>query len=127
MAEVLNQVFPEGIVNHIAELIPRDPEIEWETVFGSTVIYKTKHMITYGGGPEGGYVYFFREREAGWYSWRRDWFQPPVYTKVDGQVAILWDDDGVERMGVVPYDYEPPEDEEIIICSDEWSEMISDE
>jgi hypothetical protein len=126
MAEVLNQVFPEGIVNHIAELIPRDPEIEWETVFGSTVIYKTKHMITYGGGPEGGYVYFFREREAGWYSWRRDWFQPPVYTKVEGQVAIWWDD-GVERIGVVPHDYEPPEDEEIIICSDEWSEMISDE
>ena len=126
MVEVLNQVFPDGVVDLIAELVPEDPEIEWEEVFGSTVIYKTKHMITYGGGPEGGYVYFYREREAGWYKWERGWFQEPRYTKVDGQVAI-WFDDGVERIAVVPDDYEPDEDEEIIICSDEWSETISDD
>jgi len=53
MVEVLSQILPEGVVDHIAELIPEDPEIEWETVYGSTVIWRTKHMITYGGGPEG--------------------------------------------------------------------------
>ena len=45
---------------------------------------------------------------------------------MDGQVAI-WFDDGEERIAVVPHDYEPDEDEEIIICSDEWSETISDD
>jgi len=94
--------------------------------FSITVIWRTKHFITYGGGPEGGYVYFYRERERGWYKWERGWFQEPTYTKVDGQVAI-WFDDGVERIAVVPHDYEPDEDEDIIICSDEWSEMISDD
>ena len=42
MVEVLSHVFPEGVVDHIAELIPEDPEIEWETVFGSTVIYNIR-------------------------------------------------------------------------------------
>ena len=126
MVEVLNQILPEGVVDQIAELIPEDPEIEWDTTYGSTVIWRTKHFITYGGGPEGGYVYFYRERERGWYKWERGWFQEPTYTKVDGQVAI-WFDDGVERIAVVPHDYEPDEDEDIIICSDEWSEMISDD
>jgi hypothetical protein len=57
MVEVLSQILPEGVVEQIAELIPEDPEIEWETTYGSTVIWRTKHFITYGGGPEGGYVY----------------------------------------------------------------------
>ena len=121
MVEVLNQVLPEGIVDHIAGLIPEDPEIEWETVYGSTMIHKTKHFITYGGGPEGGYVYFYREREAGWYKWERGWFQQPTYTKLDGTIAIWWDDD-VERIGVVPNDYEPPEDEDITIMTADFME-----
>ena len=111
MAELLNQLFPEGIVENIADFIP--PPIDWSTVHGSTKIYQTKHIITYGGGPEGGFVYFYREREAGWYSWDRGWFQPAVYTKVDGKIAVWWDDD-VEKIGVVPHDYEPGEDETIM-------------
>ena len=75
MVEVLNQILPEGVVDQIAELIPEDPEIEWDTVYGTTVIWRTKHTITYGGGPEGGYVYFYRERERGWYKW-----EPVSYT-----------------------------------------------
>ena len=94
-------------------------------MYGSTVIYKTKHMITYGGGPEGGYVYFYQEREAGWYKWERGWFQEPAYEKVDGQVAIFWDD-GVERIGVVPHDYEPDEDEDITIMDDELMQTLDD-
>ena len=116
MAEVLSVMFPEGIAETIAEYAA--DVIEWETVYGSAEIYKTKHILTYGGGPEGGYVYFYREREPGWYEWQREWFKPPVYSKVVGVIAIFWDD-GVERIGVVPYDYEPPEDEEITIMSDD--------
>ena len=116
MAEILNQLFPDGIVENIADFMP--PPIEWSTVYGTTKIYQTKHIITYSGGPEGGFVYFYKEREAGWYSWDRGWFQSAVYTKVDGQIAIWWDDD-VERIGVVPHDYEPDEDEDIRIMDDE--------
>ena len=121
MVEVLNQVFPEGVAVNIQDYAA--PYIEWEAVYGSLVIYRTKHILTYGGGPEGGYVYFYREREPGWYSWRRDWFRPPVYTKLDGQVAIWWDEN-VERIGVVPHDYEPPEGEDITIMSEELMEEI---
>ncbi len=34
--------------------------------YGSVNIYKTEHVVTYGGGPEGGYVYFYKERDPGW-------------------------------------------------------------
>ena len=116
MAELLNQLFPDDIAVNIAEYIP--PPVEWTTVYGSTEIYKTKHIITYGGGPDGGFVYFYKEREAGWYSWDRDWFRPPVYTKVDGKIAIWWDDD-VEKIGVVSHDYEPDENEDIRVMNDD--------
>ena len=119
MVEVLTQFFPDAIVDNIAAYAA--PEIEWETVYGSTMIYKTKHIITYGGGPEGGYVYFYKEREPGWYAWERDWFKPPSYQKVDGQIAIWWDD-RTERIGLVPHDYEPDEDEDITIMSAEIME-----
>ena len=117
MTEILNQLFPDDIAVNIAEYIP--PPIDWTTVYGSTVIYKTKHIITFGGGPDGGFVYFYREREAGWYSWTRDWFRSPVYTKVDGKIAIWWDDDGVEKISVVPPDYEPDADDNIRIMEDD--------
>ena len=119
MAQVLDQVLPEGVVVQIADYAA--PYVEWETMYGSIVIYKTKHFLTYGGGPEGGYVYFHREREPGWYRWERAWFQPPVYAKLDGQIAIWWDEN-VERIGVVPHDYEPPEGEDITILDEDLME-----
>jgi hypothetical protein len=119
MTEVLSAMFPPGVAETIDEYATDATEVvEWMTVYGATEIYKTKHIITYGGGPEGGYVYFYRERVAGWYEWHRDWMQPPAYTKVDGQIAIFWAD-GVERIGVVPWDYEPEEDEDITIMTDD--------
>ena len=78
MALALN-IFDEAIVQNIQDLIPPDPEplVDW-------------HYITHGGGPEGGYVYFYREREAGWYKWERDWLRPPTYTKLEtGVVAMI--------------------------------------
>ena len=127
MTEVLSQIFPEGVAENIVEFIPEQEDVAWETVYGSTTTYRTKHFITYGGGPEGGYVYFFRERAPGWYSWHRDWFKEAEYTKLDGRVLAIWWDDGVERMGVVPLDYEPDEDEDITILDNEHMEFMARE
>ena len=127
MTEVMSQIFPEGVAENIVEFIPEQEDVAWETVYGSTTIYRTKHFITYGGGPEGGYVYFFRERAPGWYSWHRDWFKEAEYTKLEGQVLAIWWDDGVERIGVVPLDYEPDEDEDITILDNEHMEFMARE
>jgi hypothetical protein len=127
MTEVLSQIFPEGVAENIVEFIPEQEDVAWETVYGTTTIYRIKHFITYGGGPEGGYVYFFRERASGWYSWHRDWFKEPVYTKLDGQVLAIWWDDGVERAGVVPLDYEPDEDEDITVLDNDHMEYMARE
>ena len=61
MVELLRSILPDEVVDNIEAFMPEDPEYEWETVYGSTRIYQTNHTITYGGGPEGGYVYFYRE------------------------------------------------------------------
>ncbi len=90
-------------MQNIQDLIPPDPEplVEWETLYGSERIYQTKHYITHGGGPAGGYVYFYMEREAGRYKWERDWIRPPTYTKLEtGVVAMITMEDGAERIGV---------------------------
>jgi hypothetical protein len=118
MVELLRSILPDVLVDRIADLIPRAPD--WETVYGAIAIYKTKHYITYGGGPEGGLVYFFRERRAGWYRWERSWGEEPVYTRIEeGQVAWKWSDD-LEYITVVPDDYEPEENEDIMIMGDDY-------
>ena len=103
-------------------------DIAWEMQYGTTTIYGTRHLVTYRGRPEGGYVYFFREREAGWYSWHRvAGFKPPVYTKLDGQMAIWFDDDGGERIAIVPLDYEPDNGDIIIFDTDFFFELDTTE
>ena len=77
------------------------------------MIYQTRHITTYGGGPEGGYVYFFRERAPGWYKWSRDWFQEPKYEKItSGKVINKHSCDEDEKIAIVPEDWEPPEDDD---------------
>jgi hypothetical protein len=122
MVEALLHILPLDIVDRIADLVPRRPEVEWETLYGSTTIYETKHFLTYGGGPEGGFVYFYRERAAGWYRWERDWGTEPTYTKIrSGRVATAWIDD-VEKIGILPdddYDWDEDEDYDVMILYDE--------
>ena len=78
MVEALLHILPLDIVDRIADLVPRPrPEVEWETLYGITTNYETKHFITYGGGPEGDFVYFCRERSAGLYRWERNWGTEP--------------------------------------------------
>ena len=54
------------LIDRIHDYKPADvDELEWETLYGWTMIYQTKHYITYGGGPEGGYVYFLESGSQG--------------------------------------------------------------
>ena len=108
MSLALLPVLNVELIDRIHDYVPVDPEeIEWETLYGWTMIYQTKHYITYGGGPEGGYVYFFREREPGWYRWSRDWGTEAPYELItSGQVAIRHSPDEDEKIAVLPPDWE---------------------
>ena len=117
MTTAFANVFDEAIIRNIQDFIPQRFS-GWETLYGKTRIYETDHYITYGGGPEGGYVYFYRERQAGWYQWHRDWNSKPEYRRIEtGIVAFRIEEDGCESIAVVPeiWDYEEEENESIII------------
>ena len=122
MALAFANIFDDSIVQNIQDLIPRRFS-DWETLYGKVKIYETDHYITYGGGPEGGYVYFYRERPAGWYTWNREWFGKPEYRKIEtGLIVFRLDDDGCETIAWVPDDWEYEEEpDEIIIIGDNFT------
>ena len=76
------------------------------------MIGKVKHYLTYGGGPDGGVVYFTNRgyydfRKSGWYVWHRDWGVAATYLKVpDGLDVLYYDNDGAENVKLVTGDYE---------------------
>ena len=114
-------VFDDSILQKIQDFIPQQIML-WETLYGKCRIYQTDHFITYGGGPEGGYVYFYREREAGWYSWHRDWHTGMAYTKLDARQMVVFriDEDGCEFVAAVSHAWEyDQDDDEIIIIGDD--------
>jgi len=106
MAVALLSVIDESIVENFQEIIP--PDFEWVTLYVAERIYQTKYYITYCGGPEGGYVYFYKERAAGWYKWHKDWFREPEYAKLEEGtvVAVIIKEDGSEQIGIVPENWE---------------------
>jgi len=110
MSIALMPLFESSIIDLIYDFIPLDEdEDEWETLYGCTEIYETQHYLTYGGSPEGGYVFFYREREQGWYRWSRTWGEGPTYERItSGQVAIRHRQD---------------EDEKITVLPDNWDEL----
>ena len=106
MTIALACLFNDHIIEKIVSFYNPCPEVEWEQVYGSRTIYRTMHLITYGGGPEGGFCYLFRDHEPGWYRWERNWGRRPTYEMVlDGQVAVKWID-GMEHIGVLPPNWE---------------------
>ena len=114
-------VFDDSILQKNQDFIPQRIML-WETLYGKCRFYQTDHYITYGGGPEGGYVYFYRERDPGWYSWNREWFQNMTYTKLDDGLLVVFkiDEDGSEFIAVVPDGFECELDEyEIMIIGDD--------
>ena len=99
------------------ELCSFDRRNDWTKhngLYGWTMIGpngKVKHYLTYGGGPEGGIVYFknrgyYDFRKSGWYVWHRDWGVAATYLKVpDGLDAVYYDNDGAEAVKLVTNDY----------------------
>ena len=121
-ALVPSNILPEGIAQHISEYAEdaeeeEDYEEEWETIYGCVEVYRAKHSITYGGGPEGSYVLFEEALpmlEPGWCRWQRSWFEPTSYTPLEPHedVVYRYDDHGSESLRVVDrYTYELWEDE----------------
>jgi hypothetical protein len=45
MSVALSTILPLDIVSRISDFAQRHQTFNWETVYGSTVIYKTKHVI----------------------------------------------------------------------------------
>ena len=106
MALALLNMFDELVVERIQDFLPEDPPDPFEDfdyLLGTVQIYETKHYCTSGGGPEGGFVYFYREREAGWYRWWRNWSTPCRYEKLaTGVVLMIIYPDGSKRIGIAP-------------------------
>ena len=127
MNTALKRVFESGVVNNIIAFVPVD-NFEIDTLFGFTHIHGVKHYITYGGGPEGGFVYFASQRpgESSWFKWHRDWFKEAVYTKVlEGQVAFLIHADGSEQIAILPDSWDRTVNlealAETVIIADAWT------
>ncbi len=137
MTIALAGLFNDHIVENIVSFCNPCPEVEWEQVYGFTTIYRTKRLITYGGGPEGGFCSLFREHEPGWYRWGRSWRRGPRQGRspqaghdappsgptyeifLDGQVAIEWID-GMGHIGALPpnwEDYNWEEDDEVRVMT----------
>ena len=106
MALALVNIFDDAIVQNIQDFIPDDPPDPFDdfaNLLGTVQIYRTKHYVTHTGGPEGGFVYFYKEREAGWYRWSRTWGEPPSYEKIEtGVVLMICYPNGLERIGLAP-------------------------
>ena len=131
MSNALIPVFEPAIIDLIYEFMHDDePEIEWETVYGVPTIYQSRHILTYGGGPEGGYVYFYKEREPGWYKWSRTWSQEPKYEKIaHGKIVNKYSPDEDEKIALVPESWTPPEDDEettYVVMDDDVMQQVNE-
>ena len=115
-------IFDDTIIQNIQDFLPQET-IEWDNLYGKCRIYHTDHYITYGGGPEGGFVYFYREREPGWYSWHRGWMEKPTYVKIEGVVVFRINEEGSEFIAAVPNGTEIEEGEDETIIFGDHDEM----
>ena len=93
-------MFGDNIARRIVGFSGNLPDVEWEELYGRTLVFKAYQFVTCGGNTEGGYVYLYREHAAGWHEWRRtrkrNWAESGVsYERaLDGQMAYKWFDDG---------------------------------
>ena len=79
-----------------------------------TKIGQDWHYVTYGGGPEGGYVIL----GDAWYSWNRGWGTPLKYEAIDGKI-LVWKFDGFDNVKLVSADYKLKDDEMLFDDIDE--------
>jgi hypothetical protein len=131
---VLQTVLPTEIVNRIsgfaAEVEEEEEEespFDWDVVWGTVEIYRTRHIITWDGiRGQGGYVFLYREHRAGWYRWNR-LGEHPRYEMLDGTLAQKIEDDRTEYLAEVPLDFEYDGEEDIVILDDELMIQLGDE
>ena len=103
MSIAFQSVFDVEIVKHIYSFKIK-PDVQWEEVESSRIIYETKHITTREWHNCGGFVYFYNERKPGWYRWVQLLYdEEPTYRFVHGLVAVRWIGD-VEYMAVLPND-----------------------
>ena len=132
MDTALKTVFDAPVMLNILSFVPLD-NFEIETLFGFTHIEGVKHYITYGGGPESGFVYFTSQRpgKSAWFRWHRDWFKTNVYTKVvEGQVAFLMFADRSKKITILPDTWDTTVDleslaETVIIADDGFMQDLA--
>ena len=60
MDVALLSLFDEDVVQNIHDFILRRPNVDWAEIGVFTMIHKTMHVVTYTGGGDGGYVYFYK-------------------------------------------------------------------
>ncbi len=86
---------------------------------GNVVFTRPTTILLMGVVRKGGYVYFSRELETGWYYWHRDW-KARIHKKRKG-IVFKTDEDGCKFVAVVPdmWEYEQDDDVVIIIGHDE--------
>ena len=56
---IYNELRPEDMVKIIELMKTRtsqEEEEDWDTCYGTVLIRRAKHILAYGGGPEGGFV-----------------------------------------------------------------------
>lgn len=94
-----------------------DDEEDWSTCDGTVLIRRAKHILAYGGGPEGGFVMINSE----WCSWNREWAELATYRELKDQ-KLIWRhlEDEDETINIVPKEYQLQEDENEW-DADEWS------
>ena len=100
-------LWDQRVVELIDEYVDKRPVIHWETVYGFKFIYRTKHYLTHGGNPTGGYVYFFKEKNPGWHEWSISFSDDePTYTWItENDTAWRWERGG-EYMGGPSYRFQ---------------------
>lgn len=130
MSLALLPVLNVELIDRIYDFLPTEPEIEWETLYGADMIYRTKHWVTQGGGPYGGYVYFYKERPEGWYRWCTTWGGDQVYERIRSGIMVwrhAYDED--EKCAIIPDNYEElgiELDEDTMIMDDDRMKELYD-
>ena len=130
MSLALLPVLNVELIDRIYDFLPTEPEIVWETLYGTDRIYETEHWCTYGGGPSGGYVYFYKERPRGWYRWSWSGLREPVYEPITSGIMVwkhAYDED--EKCAIIPDNYEElgiELDEDTMIMDDDRMKELYD-
>jgi hypothetical protein len=78
------------------------------------------YIQTYGGGPEGGYLF---SANGNTYEVNREWFQPFTMEEIEGNFNFVVNSENPNLLRMLRDDEEPNEDEQEFDCS-EWHDEV---